>query len=128
MIVRRRLRSQSLKDSAIQIATWTPLIVLYFSGISFHLSKALLCHFFGVNMEWTATAKELETTGFFIGMDRIAKDFKYMYGTIFLIAGGIIYLGKYAPYGWTITDWTAIFPLALQLVCHFLLPLALGLF
>lgn len=85
-------------------------------------------HFFGVNVEWTATAKELETTGFFIGMDRIGKDFKYMYGSIALISGGMLYLGIYAPYGWTITDWTAIFPLALQIVYYFLLPLILGLF
>lgn len=108
--------------------TWTPLLVLYFSGVSFHLSKAILCHFFGVNMEWTATAKELETTGFFIGMDKIGKDFKYMYGLMVALGAGMIYLGRYAPYGWTITDWTAIFPLALQIVCHFLLPLVLGLF
>lgn len=108
--------------------TWTPLLVLYFSGISFHLSKSILCHFVGVNMEWTATAKELETTGFFIGMDKIGQDFKYMYGLMAALCGGMIYLGKYAPYGWAITDWTAIFPLALQIVCHFLLPLVLGLF
>jgi hypothetical protein len=103
-------------------------MVLFFSGISFHLSKALLCHFVGVNMEWTATAKELETTGFFIGVDRIAADFKYMYISTLSITGGLIYLGVYAPVGWTITNWTTIFPLAFQLVGHFFLPLALGLF
>ncbi len=79
-------------------------------------------------MEWTATAKELESTGFFIGMDRIVKDFKYMYITLLLITGNVIYLGIYAPFGWTIRDWTAIVPLALQIVCHFLLPVVLGLF
>lgn len=127
-IVRYRLDQLKLQDSALQVVTWTPLLVLYFSGISFHLSKSILCHFVGVNMEWTATAKELETTGFFIGMDKIGQDFKYMYGLMAALCGGMIYLGKYAPYGWAITDWTAIFPLALQIVCHFLLPLVLGLF
>ena len=102
--------------------------MLFFSGISFHLSKALLCHFVGLNIEWTGTAKELETTGFFIGMDRIVKDFKYVYTIIILIAGGMLYLGVFAPVGWTITNWTTIFPLGLQLVGHFLLPIALGLF
>ena len=52
-------------------------------------------------MEWTATAKELETTGFFIGMDRVGKDFRYMYITMVLIIGGMIYLGAFAPVGWT---------------------------
>ena len=61
-------------------------------------------------------------------MDRIVKDFKYMYITVLLISGGMIYLGIYAPYGWTIINWTTIFPLALQIVGHFLLPIALGLF
>ena len=82
----------------------------------------------GINIEWTATAKELETTGFFIGVDKVAKDFKYMYVIISLITGGIIYLAVYAPVGWTITNWTAIVPLALQLICHFLLPISLGIF
>jgi hypothetical protein len=79
-------------------------------------------------MEWTATAKELETTGFFIGMDRIMNDFKYMYVTIIFIVAGMVYLGVYAPYGWTIKNWTAIFPLGAQVVGHFFLPIDLGLF
>jgi hypothetical protein len=127
-IIRYRLKRQKLWNSILQTITWSPLLVLFFSGISFHLSKALLCHFVGVNIEWTSTAKELETTGFFIGMDRILKDFKYMYITVFSIVGGVVYLGVYAPLGWTITNWTVILPLAVQLVCHSLLPVALGLF
>jgi len=105
-----------------------PLLILFFNGISFHLSKALLCHFFGINIEWTATAKELESTGFFIGMDRIVSDFKWMYVAVLLLTGGMIYLGVYAPVGWSITDWTLILPLANQMVSHFLVPIALGIF
>lgn len=107
---------------------WMPLFMIFFGGISLHLSKAILCHFFCVNMEWTSTAKELEATGFFIGMDKIAKDFKYMYVIVLIMTGGLIYLGTYAPRGWMITDFTMILPVANQIVCHFLLPLALGLF
>lgn len=29
-------------------------------------------------MEWTTTAKELEASGFRVGLDRIVRDFKYM--------------------------------------------------
>jgi predicted metal-dependent phosphotriesterase family hydrolase len=108
--------------------SWTPLLILFFSGISFHLSKAILCHFVGIDMEWTATAKELQATGFFIGMDRIAKDFKYMYVTMFALTAGMIYLGVYAGVEWSITDWTAIVPLSAQIVCHTLLPVVLGVF
>lgn len=79
-------------------------------------------------MEWTSTAKELEATGFFIGMDKILKDFKYMYLIVIVLTGVLIYLALYAPMGWTITDFSMILPVANQLGCHFLLPLALGLF
>jgi hypothetical protein len=79
-------------------------------------------------MEWTSTAKELEITGFFIGMDKIIKDFKYMYVVNIAIVAGMIYLGIYAPRGWTITDFTCIVPLANQVACHLLVPVALGLF
>ena len=73
--------------------------MVFFGGISIHLSKAILCHFFGIKMEWNSTAKELEATGFFIGMDKIFKDFKYMYIIILFITGCMIYLGLYAPKG-----------------------------
>jgi hypothetical protein len=89
-ILRWRLNQKPLLESALQVIMWTPLLVIFFGGLSFHLSKALLCHFVGINIEWTATAKELETTGFFIGMDRVVKDFKYMYITMLLIMGGMI--------------------------------------
>jgi hypothetical protein len=58
---------------------WMPLFMIFFGGISIHLSKAVLCHFFSINMEWNLTTKELEEIGFFIGMDKIVKDFKWMY-------------------------------------------------
>ena len=79
-------------------------------------------------MEWTSTAKELEATGFFIGMDKIVKDFKYMYIVVTALAGGVIYLGVYSLMGYRITDYTSILPLANQVGCHSLLPVALGLF
>jgi hypothetical protein len=108
--------------------TWMPLFMVFFGGISIHLSKAILCHFFSINIEWNSTAKELEETGFFIGMDKIIKDFKYMYIIVLVLTGGLIYLGLYAPRGWMIPDFSVIVPVANQLGCHFLLPVALGLF
>jgi hypothetical protein len=105
-----------------------PLFVLFFGGLSFHLSKAILCYFLGINMEWTLTAKEIEATGFFIGIDKIVKDFKYMYIAVMILAGGVIYLGVYSPMGYRITDYTSILLLANQIGCYFLLPVALGLF
>lgn len=102
--------------------------MVFFGGVSIHLSKAILCHFFCINIEWTSTAKELETTGFFIGMDKIIKDFRYMYVIVLIITGAMVYFAVYAPMGWTVTDFSIILPVANQLACHFVLPVALGLF
>lgn len=104
------------------------MFLLFFGGISFHLLKALLCHFLSIKMEWTTTAKELEASGFRIGLDRIVRDFKWMYLFIVPLAGGLVYLAIYAPRGWQIKDFAAIVPIANQIGCHALLPFALGLF
>jgi hypothetical protein len=64
------------------------MFVLFFGGISLHLTTAILCHFLSINMEWTATAKELEASGFRVGLDKIFKDFKYMYLVIIPIIAG----------------------------------------
>jgi hypothetical protein len=61
-------------------------------------------------------------------MDKIIRDFKYMYLIVLLLTGALIYMALYAPTGWAISDFTMIVPVANQLGCHFLLPVALGLF
>jgi hypothetical protein len=38
------------------------------------------------------------------------------------VLAGMIYLGTFAPRGYSITDFTAIVPLANQVGCHALLP------
>ncbi|KAK7885195.1 hypothetical protein LTR67_010686 [Exophiala xenobiotica] len=126
-MLRHRLGKATFFASLLDTAKWTPMFLLFFGGISFHLLKAILCHFFSIKMEWTTTAKEYNG-GFRVGLDRIVRDFKWMYLVIVMMIGGMIYLACFAPYGWTITDFSAIVPLANQVGCHALLPFALGLF
>ncbi|KAK0111250.1 hypothetical protein ONS95_001622 [Cadophora gregata] len=126
-MLRHRLGEKVFFWSVVDTIKWTPMFVLFFGGLSIHLSAALLCHFFSIKMEWTATAKEVEKQGFRVGLDKIVKDFKFMYMLCIPIIGGMIYLGTSAPRGWTITDFAAIVPLANQIGCHALLPFALGL-
>jgi hypothetical protein len=91
-----------------------------------YLKRTILAHhvtsFSSINITWTATAKELTESGFRVGLDRIVRDFKYMYLFIVPIVGGMIYLALYAPRGWLISDFAAIVPLANQVGCHALLP------
>ena len=127
-IMRHRLGQLNFFRGLWVTIKWMPLFMVFFGGVSIHLTKAILCHFLSIKMEWNSTAKELEATGFFIGMDKIFKDFKYMYIIVFLITGAMIYLGVYAPKGWMINNFSMVVPVANQIGCHFLLPLALGLF
>ncbi|KAL2065738.1 hypothetical protein VTL71DRAFT_3408 [Oculimacula yallundae] len=127
-MLRHRLGEKIFFWSVVDTIKWTPMFVLFFGGLSIHLSTALLCHFCSIKMEWTATAKEVEKQGFRVGLDKIFKDFKFMYMMCIPIIGGMIYLGTSAPRGWTITDFAAIVPLANQIGCHALLPFALGIF
>ncbi|OQO07976.1 hypothetical protein B0A48_06769 [Cryoendolithus antarcticus] len=127
-MLRHRLGQKTFFICLWETIKWTPMFVLFFGGLSFHMCKALLCHSCSINMEWTTTAKELEASGFRIGLDRIVRDFKYMYAFLIPVIGGMIYLACFAPFGWEITDFSAILPLANQVGCHALLPFALGLF
>ena len=127
-MLRHRLGQRTFFGSLWETMKWTPMFLLFFGGISYHLFKAICCHFFSIKMEWTTTAKELEASGFRIGLDRIVRDFKWMYLFLVAIMAGMIYLGTSAPRGWTIKDFAAIVPLANQIGCHALLPFALGLF
>jgi hypothetical protein len=123
-----RLGKKNFFIGLLETIKWMPLFMIFFGGISIHLCKAIFSHFLGLKMEWNSTAKELEATGFFIGMDKIIKDFKYMYIIVFLLTGVLVYMALYAPQGWEIVNFSMIVPVANQIICHFLLPLALGLF
>jgi hypothetical protein len=123
-MLRHRLGQQTFFRGLGETIKWTPFFLLFFGGISYHLLKAIICHFFSIHMEWTATAKELEGSGFRIGLDRIVRDFKWMYVFMIILMGGMIYLACFAGYDWYITDFSAIVPLANQVGCHMLLPVS----
>ncbi|KAF2192282.1 hypothetical protein K469DRAFT_553114 [Zopfia rhizophila CBS 207.26] len=127
-MLRHRLGQKTFFWSLVETLKWMPFFLLFFGGISFHLLKAIFCHFFSVRIEWTTTAKELTESGFRVGLDRIVRDFKYMYLFLVPVMGGMIYLALFAPRAWIISDFAAIVPLANQVGCHALLPFALGLF
>lgn len=105
---------------------WLLLLTIFLGGISLHVSQALLCHFFSIDMSWGSTSKEVEETSFFEEMPKLFKRFK---GTFFfclsciglMVAGALVF-----PVFWRITDFVAIYPLAIVVSSHFLLPVALN--
>jgi hypothetical protein len=104
------------------------MFVVFFGGMSLHVSQAILCHMFGIDMSWGATAKEVEFSNFFIEIPKVAKTFKYSMMMCLTVITGMVIMAKaeFIPWSWNITQFVAIFPLAMICGCHLLLPVALN--
>ncbi|KAK6068055.1 glycosyltransferase family 2 protein [Seiridium cupressi] len=101
---------------------WMPFFLIFFGGLSWHISYALLAHMFGLPIGWSSTAKEVEATGLIVGIGAIFKQFRFVLLAMCVLTAGVIYLAVGAPPGWEITAWPSILPLALQIVGHVGLP------
>lgn len=77
-------------------------------------------------MSWGATAKEAEDVVFGKEVVRILKKFKGTFFICLLSIGVMVYMAAFAPYNWRIAEFSCIFPVAILVVCHLLLPLALS--
>jgi hypothetical protein len=74
-----------------------------------------------------ATSKEASSLTFFEEIPRVLKGFKYTFAFCGLFMIGMILLASEAvPEMWRIDTFVAIFPLALTVGCHALLPIALN--
>ncbi|KAF2841990.1 hypothetical protein M501DRAFT_968140 [Patellaria atrata CBS 101060] len=124
--LRYRTDSGSLIGGLVQNFKWVPLLIVFLGGVSIHVSQALASHFLGVDMSWGATAKEAEKTTFFEEIPRVLKRFKWTFAFCTLCAGGMVVLKWVVPVWWRIEFFTAIWPLATCVVCHFLLPVGLN--
>lgn len=130
-----------LASDKLAIANNRCFTVVFFGGISWHLCYALIAHMFCLPIEWASTAKEIEAGGFFISLENVLKNFKWVLVFQVLLLGAMIYLAAFAPTGWvccllllpsrrlaanlplqTITQFYCIVPLATQVGGHILLP------
>lgn len=125
-IIRYRLGEKPLLTSLLENFMWMPMFAIFFGGLSFHLSLAILAHMFRINMSWGTTAKEKDDSNFFKEMPKIFKNFKWMYAVVLPFFPAMIYLGCFAPRGWTITEVAAVVPMSVTLACHVSLPLLLN--
>jgi hypothetical protein len=125
-LLRYRTGERSLLGSLLENFKWSPLMTVFFGGVAFHISLALLAHLFHIDMQWGATSKEKKDSNFFQEIPFVVKTYRWMYISIIIVVGGMIYLGAFAPADWRIDDFTAIVPLSLNLVFHFLVPLVLN--
>lgn len=132
-MIRHRLKEKSFWATTMETIKWLPFMMLFFGGISIHCAKALLCHTFSVDIEWSSTSKELGPTGIYIGLNKMMSRFKYTFLICIVLAAMMVYFAVASPWGWQITPGKytggafAIAPLAMQVACSFALPIFLGL-
>ena len=131
-VLRYRVENRSLLGSLFENLTWMLMLTIFLGGISMHVSQALLCHLFSIDMTWGATSKEATDTSFFKEVPTILKKFKFTFAfcviatAAMITLAGVGPLGEMVPYDWQIIDFTAIFPLAILVGFHFLMPLILN--
>lgn len=120
------MAEQGILTSILENLKWMPMFSIFFGGLSFHLSLAILAHFFSIDMQWGATNKEKENSNFFKEFPKILNSFKWLFVIMVLCIGMMIYLGCFAPRGWDIKGVTAVVPLTMSIVSHILLPFVLN--
>ena len=131
-VLRYRIEEKSLGPALLENFTWIPLLTVFLGGISLHVSQAILCHLFSIDMSWGATSKEASDTSFFAEVPVILRKFRITFiwtGTMMLgmvVMAGIGPLGQLVPHDWRIGFFTAVWPLATVVGSHFLLPLVLN--
>ena len=125
-VLKYRCKFDTFGHALVENYMWTFFFVIFFGGISMHVSKALLCYLLSIDMQWGATAKELEASNFWIEMPKIVKSFKYMYIYIIFAIGVMITLAYAVPQTWQITGFFPTVTLGIMLASHFLLPITLN--
>lgn len=125
-VLRYRSEDASLAKGLWMNFKWILLLTIFLGGVSLHVSQALLCHMFSIDMSWGATAKELVDTTFFEEFTKALRKYKVTFIWCITTTGAMIYLAKFAPPFWRIDFFTAIWPLATVLASHFFLPIVLN--
>jgi hypothetical protein len=91
-MARHQLKEMVFWKALLHSTLWLPFLVVFFGGISLNCAKAILCHAFSINIEWSSTAKEPGPSGFFIGLDKMVKKFKYTWAICLFLAAGMFFL------------------------------------
>ncbi|KAK3377889.1 glycosyl transferase family group 2-domain-containing protein [Podospora didyma] len=125
-VLRYRLNQQSLLSACFENLKWIPMFTIFLGGISLHVSQAILCHFFEIDMVWGATAKEIEEVHFGEEIIRILKSFKFTFIYCFACTALMVCGVYYFPYNWRIDQFFSLYPLAAVVASHFALPVLLN--
>jgi hypothetical protein len=105
---------------------WAPMLTIFLSGLSLHVSQALLSHFFEIEMVWGSTAKEVDNVVWSAEVARVLRRFKWTF--VFCILSTMLMISAYHffPENWRITAFYSIYPYCTVVVGHIALPLFLN--
>jgi membrane glycosyltransferase len=124
--LRYRTEERSLFPALVENLKWIPLLIVFLGGVSLHVSQALLCHMCAVDMSWGATSKEAENIGFFEEIPRVVRRFKWTFAVCIVLTAVMVVMATVVPQMWRIDFLVAVFPLAMVVFSHFMLPIALN--
>ncbi|ORY29216.1 hypothetical protein BCR33DRAFT_745329 [Rhizoclosmatium globosum] len=105
-----------------ELIAWLPFFFVFFGGLSFYCSMALLARMFNYNIQWGATAKEFAKTTFSIEFHNSLKQLWKMYIVFTILAVGLFVMAFVPPDEWKIMDVASILPFAvLWMKCKYLI-------
>lgn len=124
--LRYRIGQGELLKGLVENVKWIPLLTIFLGGVSLHISQALFCHFFSIDMEWGTTTKEEQNVPFFEAMKHVVRKFKWSFLFCFVVTGLMLFCRFGLPEEWQIRLLVAIWPMGALVVNHFLLPILLN--
>lgn len=78
-VMRYRIGERSLLYALFENFKWTIMLAIFLGGLSLHVSQAILCHMFEIDMVWGATSKEAEFSNFFLEVPKVLKKVSIIY-------------------------------------------------
>lgn len=101
ILAKFRSRWYTLGQAMREHLTWLPFMIVFFTGLSYHVCTAVLAHPFGYNMTWGSTNKSLDDSNFFIELPAIFKKYwKMLIVCVATVAGFIVIETTLLPIQW----------------------------
>ena len=97
VIYRYRTKETSLFRALFEFLKWIPFMTIFFSGIQLHICRAIFCHLFSINIQWGATAKELNDSNMWQELPFIGKRYWKMWIFLLVLAAGMTSIAFVVP-------------------------------
>lgn len=125
IIGRYRIYKKSVPHMIVEFR-WSLLFTVFMGGLSWHMIVSIGCYFFSMNLQWGATAKDIDDSNFFKELPKAVKNYKFMYIICFALILGMAALAYLVPYAFQIRLLACALPLGWTVASHILSPILLN--